>query len=81
LKRNSPPLEAAFHGSESNDKHELYLMCDDIAATLGNLKSKGVKISEISEQRWGKLGSFFLPGGGKVGIYEPTRPSPLKGKP
>src|SRR5262249_22045487 len=32
-----PPLEAAFHDSENNDKHELYLMCDDIAATLKDL--------------------------------------------
>jgi len=73
-----PPLEAAFHGSESNDKHELYLMCDDIAATLRELISKKVKVSEISEQRWGKLASLALPGGGKIGIYEPTHPSPLK---
>lgn len=35
-----PPLEAAFHDSENNDLHELYLMCDDIAATLEDLKTK-----------------------------------------
>jgi len=75
-----PPLEAAFHDSENNDKHELYLMCDDITATLRDLTAKNVKVSEVSEQRWGKLASFVLPGGGEVGIYEPTHPSPLKGK-
>jgi len=75
-----PPLEAAFHDSENNDKHELYLMCDDIAATLRDLISKKVKVSEISEQRWGKLASLVLPGGGKIGIYEPTHPSPLKSR-
>jgi len=75
-----PPLEAAFHDSENNDKHELYLMCDDITATLRDLTAKNVKVSEVSEQRWGKVASFALPGGGKVGIYEPTHPSPLKGK-
>lgn len=75
-----PPLEAAFHDSDNNDKHELYLMCDDIAATLAELISKKVKVSEISEQRWGKLASLVLPGGGKIGIYEPTHPTPLKGK-
>lgn len=73
-----PPLEAAFHDSENNGKHELYLMCDDIVETLRDLKSKKVKVSEISEQRWGKLASLVLPGGGKIGIYEPTHPSPLK---
>lgn len=74
-----PPAEAAFHDAQSDDKdrHELYLMCDDIAATSKELKSKGVEVSAISVQRWGKLASITLPGGGKVGIYEPTHASPL----
>jgi len=73
-----PPLEAAFHDSENNDQHELYLMCDDIAATLEDLKSKNVKVSDVSERPWGKVATFTLPGGGKVGVYEPKHPSPLK---
>ena len=73
-----PPLEVAFHDSESNDQHELFLMCDDLAATLKDLKSKNVKVSEVSEQRWGKLSTLTLPGGGKIGIYEPKHLSPLK---
>ena len=75
-----PPLEAAFHDSENNDRHELYLMCDDIAATLKDLKSKNVKVSDVSEQRWGILATFNLPGGGKIGIYQPKHPSPLQRK-
>jgi catechol 2,3-dioxygenase-like lactoylglutathione lyase family enzyme len=71
-----PPAEAAFHDSESNGPNELYLMCDDIAATLKDLKSKQVKVSEVSEQRWGKLASLTLPGGGRVGVYQPKHPSP-----
>ena len=52
-----PPLEAAFHDSSGpdfgkNDRHELYFMCDNIAATLKDLKEKKVKISDVSEQRW-----------------------------
>lgn len=74
-----PPAEAAFHGFETNDaetddKHELYFMCDDLAATLRDLKKKSVPVSPVSEQRWGSLASFTLPGGGKVGIYEPKHP-------
>ena len=53
-------------------------MCDDLAATLKDLKSKNVKVSEVSEQRWGKLSTLTLPGGGKIGIYEPKHLSPLK---
>ena len=71
-----PPLEAAFHDSEHNDRHELFLMCDDIAATLKDLKSKNVKVSDVSEQRWGMLATFTLPGGGKIGLYQPKHPSP-----
>jgi catechol 2,3-dioxygenase-like lactoylglutathione lyase family enzyme len=73
-----PPLEAAFHDSEKNDQHELFLMCDDLAATLKDLKSKQVTVSEVSEQRWGRLATLTLPGGGNVGIYEPKHPSPMK---
>ena len=76
-----PPLEAAFHDSDKNDHHELYFICDDIAATLKDLKSKNVKVSEMNEQRWGRLATFALPGGGKIGVYQPKHPSPLKLKP
>ena len=72
-----PPFEVAFHDSENNDRHELYFMCDDIAATLKDLQLKNVKVSEVNEQRWGKLATFTLPGGGKIGIYEPKHASPL----
>jgi hypothetical protein len=75
-----PPGEAAFHDQEhdsGNGKHELYLMCDDIAATLKDLKAKNVEVSGVTEQRWGSLASLSLPGGGKIGIYEPKHASPL----
>jgi catechol 2,3-dioxygenase-like lactoylglutathione lyase family enzyme len=73
-----PPLEVAFHDSEKNGQHELFLMCDDLAATLRDLKSKQVTVSDVSEQRWGNLATLTLPGGGKIGIYEPKHPSPLQ---
>jgi catechol 2,3-dioxygenase-like lactoylglutathione lyase family enzyme len=78
-----PRTEAAFHelgvgAAEDTNKHELSLMCDDIAATLKDLEAKNVKVSEVSEQRWGKLASFTLPGGGRISIYEPKHLSPWK---
>jgi catechol 2,3-dioxygenase-like lactoylglutathione lyase family enzyme len=73
-----PQAEAAFHDSEKNDRHELFLMCDDIAATLKDLKAKGVQVSDVTEQRWGSLATLNLPGGGKIGIYQPKHPSPVK---
>jgi catechol 2,3-dioxygenase-like lactoylglutathione lyase family enzyme len=73
-----PPAEAAFHDSDNNGRQELYFMCDDISATLKDMESKNVKVSDVNEQRWGRLATFILPGGGKIGIYEPKHPSPLK---
>ncbi len=62
--------------AEQNARHELYLTCDDIAATLRDLKSKNVPISAITEQRWGSLAALTLPSGSKLGIYEPKHASP-----
>ena len=75
-----PAGEAAFHDAEQNDKHELYFMCDDIAETLRDLKKKNVPVSAVNEQRWGSLATFTLPGGGKVGIYQPKHPRPEQPK-
>lgn len=81
-----PAAEAAFHDLDKevvdqNDarqtaRHELFLMCDDIATTLRELKAKQVPVSAVSEQRWGKLATLTLPGGSKLGIYEPKHPRP-----
>jgi hypothetical protein len=71
-----PPAEVAFHDSKKNNQHEFFLMCDDIAETLTDLKSKNVTVSDVTEQRWGKSATFTLPGGGKVGVYEPKHSRP-----
>ena len=66
-----PPAEAAFHPAESNDAHELYLLCSDLTAEMQALKEKGVDCSEVHEERWGTITRIKLPGGGKVGLYQP----------
>ena len=63
-----------------NSRHELYLMCDDLAATLRVLKSKNVPVSAITEQRWGSLATLTLPSRSKLGIYQPKHPTPKKHK-
>ena len=73
-----PPAEVAVHPSEENDVHELFLMCDDVHALIAELRKKKVKCSEVDEQRWGSITRLTLPGGGKLGIYQPKHPSPLK---
>ena len=73
-----PPAEVAVHPSEDNDVHELFLMCDDIQALIAEMKQKKVTCSPIDEQRWGSITRLTLPGGGKLGIYQPKHASPLK---
>jgi catechol 2,3-dioxygenase-like lactoylglutathione lyase family enzyme len=72
-----PPAETAFHPSEENDRHELYLMCEDLKAEMAELRKKGVACSEIQEQRWGSITKMTLPGGGQIGLYQPKHPTAL----
>jgi predicted enzyme related to lactoylglutathione lyase len=72
-----PPAELACHPSGGEPHHELYLMCDDLNATVAELSSKGVELSEdITEQRWGRTTTLRIPGGATLGLYEPRHPSP-----
>ena len=79
-----PPAELAVHPTEQEPSSnllgqcELYLMCDDINATLEELKSKGAEVSRpVSEERWGLLTALRLPGGTELGLYEPRHPTAL----
>jgi catechol 2,3-dioxygenase-like lactoylglutathione lyase family enzyme len=69
-----PPAEVAVHPAEGDGSHELYLMCDDVNATMDQLKAKGVSCGPVSDQGWGLLTSIRLPGGGDLGLYEPRHP-------
>jgi catechol 2,3-dioxygenase-like lactoylglutathione lyase family enzyme len=70
-----PAAEAAIHPTDGPAGHELYFMCDDVEATIRDLRGKGVEFTEdISEERWGRVTRFRLPGGGEVGMYEPRHP-------
>ena len=72
-----PPAELAVHPADGAGRHELYLMCDDIQATLADLKSRGVEIArEPSDQGWGVLAAIRLPDGEELPIYQPRHPSP-----
>jgi len=72
-----PPAELAVHPSEGNGHHELYLMCDDIHATLAELAAKGVEaVRGVSDQGWGLLSAIRLPDGSELAIYQPRHPTP-----
>jgi predicted enzyme related to lactoylglutathione lyase len=72
-----PPAEVAAHPTQQVGHHELYLMCDDIHATVGELERKGVVFSRpITDVGWGLMTAMTMPDGGELGLYEPKHPTP-----
>jgi predicted enzyme related to lactoylglutathione lyase len=75
-----PPAELAVHPvhpADGESRHELYLMCDNLQATLTELKGRGAEVArDISDQGWGLLAAIRLPDGSELPIYEPQHPSP-----
>src|SRR6478672_7820841 len=73
-----PPSELAVHPSGENSIHEFYLITDNVAEFVRQMKSSNISCTAISNQGWGQLTELTLPGGGKLGVYEPrhARPEP-----
>jgi catechol 2,3-dioxygenase-like lactoylglutathione lyase family enzyme len=72
-----PAAEVAFHPAEEGGAHELYLMCDDVHATVAELAERGAELSgEVTDERWGLVAAIRLPGGGRLHLYEPKHPTP-----
>jgi catechol 2,3-dioxygenase-like lactoylglutathione lyase family enzyme len=72
-----PAGETAFHPAAKNNEHELYLMCDNLEAEMASLAAKGVRCSDVHEERWGSITTIKLPGGGSIGVYQPKHPTAL----
>jgi catechol 2,3-dioxygenase-like lactoylglutathione lyase family enzyme len=71
-----PPAEVAVHPAETSGTTELYLVCDDVDATVAALGARGVSFEgPVTDQGWGRLVNVRLPGGGKLGIYEARHPT------
>ena len=71
-----PPSEVAVHPSEKNDVHEFYLMCADIEVFVAELQKRGATCGPVMDRGWGLLTQVGLPGGGKLGVYEPRHARP-----
>jgi hypothetical protein len=82
-----PPAEAAFHpiGNSAGQQHAghrllgatIYLMCDDLQATIASLAARNVRCTAIDEERWGTKTTIPLPSGGEVGLYQPSHATAL----
>lgn len=71
-----PPAELGVHGGENNDVHQLYFMTENLDDTVAILASRGAACSEPYTASWGRATSVPLPGGGKIGLYEPRHARP-----
>ena len=71
-----PPAEVAVHPSEENNVHELYLMCDDVGSFVARMRKHGIACGPVQNPGWGPLTSVTLPGGGKLGVYQPRHARP-----
>jgi catechol 2,3-dioxygenase-like lactoylglutathione lyase family enzyme len=73
-----PPAEIAVHPTDGDAKHELYLMCDDIHATVAELDAKGAHFTRpVTNEGFGLMTALQIPGAGELGLYEPRHASPI----
>ena len=72
-----PPAELGVHPAEgptfeSGVRHQLTFMCDDIVATVDELRAKGLEVrGEPEDEGWGVTTTLVLPGGPEVMLYQP----------
>lgn len=75
-----PPAELGVHPAEgptggSEVGHQFTLMCDDIEATVDELRAKGIDVrGEPADQGFGIVVTLVLPGGVEILLYEPRHP-------
>jgi predicted enzyme related to lactoylglutathione lyase len=73
-----PPAELAAHPTDGEPMHVLYLMCDDIEATVRELEGKGARFTRpVTDAGFGLMTALALPDGTELGVYEPRHPTPL----
>jgi glyoxalase/bleomycin resistance protein/dioxygenase superfamily protein len=75
-----PPAEVGVHPSEHVVRRDLSLMCDDLQATMADLRAKGIEFDgEPVDEGWGIGVTMRLPGGAELLLYEPRHPTAIQG--
>jgi hypothetical protein len=73
-----PPAELGVHPTEGEPRHELSLICDDVAATAAELRAKGIEVrGEPEDLGFGVGTRIVLPGSVEVLLYEPRHPTAI----
>lgn len=71
-----PPAEVSVHSSDKSGGHELFLMCDDAKGFAADMAKRNIACAPVQDQGWGLLTQMTLPGGGKLGVYQPRHKRP-----
>lgn len=71
-----PPAEVAIHPADRNGDHEFYLMCDDVQAFVAEMQERNIYCGPVQDHGWGILTQVALPGGGRLGVYQPRHARP-----
>ena len=75
-----PPAEIGVHPAEgptfeAGTRHQFSLMCDDIHATVRDLRARGIEVrGEPEDEGWGISVMTILPGGVEVMVYQARHP-------
>ena len=73
-----PPAEIGVHPSEGATSHQICLMCDDLEATMAELRAKGIEFrGGPDDESFGITTTMLLPGGVELLLYQPTHETPL----
>jgi hypothetical protein len=66
------------HPDDVGGRHQLTLMCDDLATTIAELRARGIEFKgEPRDEGFGITVMMLLPGGVELMLYEPRHPTPL----
>jgi predicted enzyme related to lactoylglutathione lyase len=86
-----PPAEMAVHpasgdfvqrhGDEALLGIVLYLMTDNLGASIQSLENRGIRCSTVVKAEWGSSTTLRLPSGGHIGLYQPTHPMAIERQP
>ncbi len=76
-----PPAEIAVHPAETGGAQELYLMCADIEAFVGAAAGHDLACDPVQNLTWGRTTHLTLPGGGRLGVYQPRHERPRAAEP
>jgi hypothetical protein len=72
-----PPAETGVHPADA-PSHAISFMCDDIAATMSDLRARGIEFTgEPTDQGFGIVTEMVLPGDLHVQLYQPHHPTAI----